>query len=116
MTPTNAFYVLGLAADASTADIEREGRKLLGLLELGVARGSEYTCALGTFRRDATMVREAMATLRDPARRARESALAAILGTAPVAARAHPPGETRASAGPGAPMPEALHLAGYRGL
>jgi hypothetical protein len=113
MTPTNAFYVLGLAADASPADIEREGRKLLGLLELGVAKGSAYTCALGTFRRDATMVREAMATLRDPARRARESALAAILGTAPPA---DPRAETRTSAGPVAPMPEALRLAGYRGF
>lgn len=111
MTPTNAFYVLGLAADAPPGDIEREGRKLLGLLELGVAKGSEYICALGTFRRDATMVREAMATLRDPARRARESALAAILGS-----EASETGETRTSAGPVAPMPEALHLAGYRGF
>ena len=115
MTPDNAFYVLGLSPEATTADIEREGRKLLGLLELGVAKGSLYTCPLGTFSRDATMVREAMSSLRDPVHRARAAALAAILGTAP-AVTAAAPGGARASAGPGAPMPEALHLAGYRGL
>jgi hypothetical protein len=115
MTPRNAFYVLGLPAGATPGDIEREGRKLLGLLELGVGKAATYTCALGTFPRDATLVRESMALLRDPARRAREAALAAILGTGPSAAP--PPAEqARKSAGPAAPLTEALQLAGYRGL
>ncbi len=114
MTPRNAYYVLGLAADATPGDIEREGRKLLGLLELGVGKAATYTCALGTFRRDATLVRESMALLRDPARRARESALAAILGTdRPASSVAE---HARRSAGPAAPLAEALRLAGYRGL
>jgi hypothetical protein len=83
MNPRNPYYVLELLPDAAPGEIEREGRKLLGLIELGTARGTVYACPLGTFTRDATMVRDAMAALRDPKRRAKERCLAALtrLGT-----------------------------------
>lgn len=79
MNPHNAYYVLELLPDATPGEIERQGRKLLGLIELGTTRGTMYACPLGTFTRDATMVRDAMAALRDPRRRARERCLAALL-------------------------------------
>ena len=71
MNPRNPFYVLEVAAAASPGEIERQGRKLLALLDVGAAKARSYRCPLGTFARDATMVREAMAALRDPPRRAR---------------------------------------------
>jgi hypothetical protein len=65
----NPFYVLGLRPDASRADIEREGQKLLGMLELELRAASEYRSPIGTHRRSPELVREAMAELRDPNRR-----------------------------------------------
>jgi hypothetical protein len=82
MNPRNAYYVLELLPDATPGEIERQGRKLLGLIELGTARGTVYACPLGTFTRDATMVREAMTMLRDPKRRAKERCLAALVDAA----------------------------------
>jgi hypothetical protein len=79
MNPRNAYYVLELLPDATPGEIERQGRKLLGLIELGTARGTVYACPLGTFTRDATMVREAMTMLRDPKRRAKERCLATLV-------------------------------------
>jgi hypothetical protein len=106
MKPKNAFYVLGLPTHASPAEIEREGRKLLGMLELGVAKGKTYTCPLGEFERDATMVREAMALLRDPLARRREATVAGLLE-----------GSTK-SLDPeaDAPLQRAFLLGGYRGF
>ena len=79
MNPRNPFYVLELGSDATPAEIERQGRKLLGLLELGSAKANAYASPVGRHTRDATMVRDAMAALRDPKRRARERCLAAVL-------------------------------------
>lgn len=79
MNPRNAYYVLELPLEATPGEIERQGRKLLGLIELSAARGAAYVCPLGAQRRDATMVREAMAALRDPKRRARERFVASLL-------------------------------------
>jgi hypothetical protein len=79
VSPRNAYYVLELLPDATPGEIERQGRKLLGLIELGTSRGTMYACPLGTFTRDATMVRDAMATLRDPRRRAKERCLASLV-------------------------------------
>jgi hypothetical protein len=79
MNPRNAYYVLELPPEATPGEIERQGRKLLGLIELGTARGTAYPCPLGPQTRDATMVRDAMAALRDPARRAKERCLASLL-------------------------------------
>jgi hypothetical protein len=106
VSPKNCFYVLELGPEASLADIERQGRKLLGMLELGIERGASYTCPVGVFGRDATMVREAMARLRDPKSRLREATLArAIAGE-------NKPGDDD----PDAPLRGAFLIGGFRGL
>jgi hypothetical protein len=65
----NPFYVLGLRPDASAIEIERQGQKLLGMLQLELADARTYRTPLGTHDRDADKVRHAVAELRDPARR-----------------------------------------------
>ncbi len=66
---TNPFYVLGLRPDCARAEIEREGQKLLGMLELEMGAASHYRSPLGEHRRTPSQIREAMAELRDPDRR-----------------------------------------------
>lgn len=111
MHVTNAFYVLDLAdrPDASPGEIERQGRKILGLFEVRAAKARTYTCPFGSFPRDETMVREAMAMLRDPKKRAKESFLARCFTglDAPDEASAAPPD---------APFDDAFLAAGYRGF
>lgn len=66
----NAFFVLEMPVSASRAELERAGQKLLALLELGTARARTCQTPLGVIERDADMVRAALATLRDPEKRA----------------------------------------------
>jgi hypothetical protein len=102
----NCFYVLELAPDAAPADIERQARKLLGMLELGIERSARYACPVGEFERDATMVREALARLRDPKTRLREATLARALV-----------GETKqGDEDPDAPLRGGFLVGGFRGL
>jgi len=105
MSPKNAFWVLGVSPDATPGEIEREGRKVLGLLEIGAESAKTYTCPFGELPRDATMVREAMAALRDPKRRAKERCLAK-LGSGPRS-------EVEDM---DAPLADAFLIGGYRGL
>jgi hypothetical protein len=65
----NPFHVLGVTPTASRTDVEREGQKLLGMLELGLAGAGEYATPLGKRVRTAETVRAALAELRDPQRR-----------------------------------------------
>lgn len=65
----NPFYVLGLRPEATRQELEREGQKLLGMLELGLSASREYSTPLGRFERTPELVRVAMAELRDPERR-----------------------------------------------
>ena len=65
----NPFFVLGVPANATRAEVEREGTKLLGMLELGLASAATYQTPVGPMKRTADDVREAMAALRDPERR-----------------------------------------------
>jgi hypothetical protein len=65
----NPFYVLGLSPEASRIEIEREGQKLLGMIELGFGDALTYATPLGPRPRDADGVRAALAVLRDPSRR-----------------------------------------------
>ena len=65
----NPFFVLGLSADASRIEIEREAQKLLGMLELGFADALTYATPLGPQPRTPEAVRAAVAALRDPYRR-----------------------------------------------
>lgn len=65
----NPFFVLGLAAEASRIEVEREAQKLLGMLELGFSETATYATPLGPQPRTAEMVRAAVAALRDPYQR-----------------------------------------------
>jgi hypothetical protein len=65
----NPFYVLGVKPDATRAEIEREGQKLLGMLELGLKSAATYATPVGPGARTDDKVRRAMADLRDPERR-----------------------------------------------
>lgn len=69
MVDDNPFFVLGLPADTSRIEIEREAQKLLGMLELGFAEVKTYQTPLGTRPRTPELVRAAVAALRDPYRR-----------------------------------------------
>lgn len=66
---TNPFYVLGLRPDCARAEVEREGQKLIGMLELELSAAATYRSPIGEHRRTPELVREAMAELRDPNRR-----------------------------------------------
>ncbi|HLT35256.1 MAG TPA: hypothetical protein VK034_03200 [Enhygromyxa sp.] len=65
----NPFYVLGLRPDCARAEVEREGQKLIGMLELELSSATRYRSPIGVHRRTPELVREAMAELRDPNRR-----------------------------------------------
>jgi hypothetical protein len=109
VNPKNPFYILEIAPGATPGEIEREGRKILGLIEIGAAKALRYTCPLGSFERDATMVREALFALRDPKRRAREACLVRFVEI--------PEGSTRSPTDDAdAPLERAYEAAGYRGL
>lgn len=65
----NPFYVLAMPITASRTEIEREGLKLLGMLELGLADARTYPTPCGPMERTADRVREALAELRIPEKR-----------------------------------------------
>ncbi len=65
----NPFYVLGLRPECGRLDVEREGQKLLGMLELRLKSAATYMSPLGPQPRSAERVRAAMAELRNPDRR-----------------------------------------------
>jgi hypothetical protein len=80
----NAFLVLGASPDASRMELERQGQKLLGLLEIGSASAKHYRTPLATYDRTSDDVREAIAALRDPNTRLAHALMAeAPLGDAP---------------------------------
>lgn len=106
----NPFHVLGLKPACSRQEMEREGQKLLGMLELGIAAASRYETPLGPAERTPEKVRQAMAVLRDPARRL-EHEFWAGLDAGPVGS------SDQAGAAPGdSPgMPGARRLLGWEG-
>lgn len=65
----NPFHVLGLRPEAGRLEVEREGQKLLGMLDLGLKAAATYRTPLGPQTRTADRVRVAMAELRDPEKR-----------------------------------------------
>ncbi|MEO7328116.1 MAG: hypothetical protein ABI193_06035 [Minicystis sp.] len=65
----NPFYVLGLRPDVSRTEVERQGSKLLGMLELKLKSVQSYATPLGPVARTPDLVRQAMAELRDPSLR-----------------------------------------------
>lgn len=65
----NPFYVLEVRPSATRHEIERQGQKLLGMLELALKSAATYATPVGPGERTADKVRRAMAELRDPALR-----------------------------------------------
>lgn len=65
----NPFFVLELKTDATRAEVERAGQRLLALLSIDSAGAGEYVTPFGTATRDADMVRQALGALRDPVQR-----------------------------------------------
>jgi hypothetical protein len=104
---SNPFYVLGLPTDCARADVERAGRKLLGLLEIGASSAKTYDSPFGRGERTADVVRAAIAELAVPERRAARELEAHLVlgGDAPPDAAADDP--TR-------PWPEAFAAGGWR--
>ena len=74
----NPFYVLDLPPDATDAEVERQGQKLLAMLEVGLEDAATYASPLGERARDADLVRRSLDALRDPARRVLHEAWAAL--------------------------------------
>lgn len=65
----NPFFVLGVAPETSRVEVERAGQRLLAELAISRAAALHYDSPLGPMPRTAELVREALAELRDPARR-----------------------------------------------
>jgi hypothetical protein len=107
----NPFYVLGLPVTCSRIEVEREGQKLLGMLEIGLSAAGSYRSPLGVHPRTPELIRAAMAELRDPQRRLNHELWAALPSPAPAAAAAEAPAAAPADA---APWPEALAALGWR--
>lgn len=74
----NPFYVLGVATTATRTDLEREGNKLLSMLQLDLKESKTYRSPVGEHPRTAEAVRSAMAELRDPKKRLVHELLAAL--------------------------------------
>ncbi len=74
----NPFYVLGVSPTATRTDLEREGSKLLSMLQLGLKEAQTYRSPVGEHPRTEEAVRSAMAELRDPKRRLVHELLAAL--------------------------------------
>lgn len=81
----NPFHVLGLPPTVSRADAEREGQKLLGMLELGLHQAAQYVSPLGQHARTPELVRWALAELRDPDKRLQHEFWAQLPATEPTA-------------------------------
>lgn len=102
----NAFHVLGLPTTCTRMEVEREGQKLLGMLELGLSEARQYATPMGPMPRTQETVRAAMAALRDPATRLLHELWAQL-----------PPGTAPKDVGQAAgvaPWPEALERLGWR--
>lgn len=109
----NPFYVLGLRPSCSRQELEREGQKLLHMLQLGLKSARSYATPLGPRPRTEDAVRRAMAELRDPKRRV-EHELWATLPPREEAAERPTSADASARAEGPPPWPEAMSLFGWR--
>lgn len=99
----NAFLVLGLKPGATRAEAERAGQKLLAQLTIGAASATTYTTPWGPRPRDESLVRLALASLRDPSQRILAEFWAESAGEASEPAPLQGWNEALASIGWGAP-------------
>lgn len=104
----NPFFLLGVAPTASDAEIEREGRKLLAQLELGLQAVVLAQTPLGTVERTPDAVRAALAQLRDPRKRQRHALWARV--------PPRPAGAAASSDGALEPFAGAMAAVGWPGL
>ena len=111
----NPFYVLGLRPTCAAMEAEREGRKLLGMLELRLSEAARYTTPVGERARTIEKVREAMAELRDPDRRLVHELWAQLdpQSDREKCVRIEPAGETIGPSEGPAPWSEALQALGW---
>ncbi len=65
----NPFFVLELPPTATPMEIERQGKKLLSMLELDLQKSLTFASPYGPQLRTAERIREAVQLLLDPARR-----------------------------------------------
>lgn len=80
----NPFYILELSPRCSAVEVERQGQKLLAMLELGLVEAETYDTPFGVRSRSADAVRLAMAELRDPDRRLLHELWAAMDPSGPI--------------------------------
>lgn len=110
----NPFYVLELRPAATRPDVERQGGRLLSMLEVGIARSARFDTPVGEQARTPEAVRVAMAELREPDRRLRHELWATLPpGVVPAGEAAEGAPEPD-SADPRGPLPELWTLAGWR--
>ncbi len=74
----NPFYVLGLETTCTRQEVEREGQKLLAMLQLEVFEAQSYVTPVGPRPRTPELIRMAMAELREPKRRLLHELLASL--------------------------------------
>jgi hypothetical protein len=110
----NPFYVLGVPVEATRAEVEREGQKLLGMLALGLSQAATYDTPLGPAPRTPEAVREAMAELRDPERRLMHELWARVPAAPGTSAQASPAVLAGGAEPTGEPWPEALAVLGWQ--
>lgn len=102
----NAFHVLELPPACSRIDVERQGQKLLAMLELGLSAAVTYPTPVGVGVRDADKVRVAMARLRDPDKRLEEELWARLDATAKKPEVTDPDADLGLASLPRAPRPD----------
>jgi len=79
----NPFFVLGIATNATRVEVERAGQRLLAELVINRKSALEYETPVGPNARTPDLVRQALAELRDPARRLLHEAWANVRATPP---------------------------------
>jgi len=65
----NPFFVLGITPSATRVEVERAGQRLLAELAINRKTALHYETPVGRNLRSPELVRQALAELRDPARR-----------------------------------------------
>lgn len=111
----NPFYVLSSRPSATRPQLEREAQKLLAMLELRLSAAMHYPTPVGSGERDAQLLRDSTAALRDPEQRLRAELWATLepthTGAAAVASAPEPAPEAKPDAVE--PWSEALAALGW---
>lgn len=113
----NPFYVLELSPTCAAVEVERQGNKLIAMLELGLVEAESYDTPFGVRPRTADAVRAALAGLRDPEQRLVHEIWASLDPTGPIehVTEEHQPSRAPSSgdATAGQGWPDAMRLFGW---